>query len=122
MDRLFARIREEMPGYLAAASGSIESGGSFTTHHTGHLDLAEARDGLVRMISGFAQTYNALGGRVDLGSNDEVLLTASRAYLLIKVDHASGRFLAVLLSSDGNIGYLRYKMRAWIRDAANGQG
>lgn len=122
MDRMFARIREEMPGYLSAASGSIEAGGGFATHHTGALDLGEAKEALQRMVGAYAQTYAALGGRVDLGSNDEVLITASRAYLLIRVDHGSGRFLAVLLSSSGNIGYLRHKMRQWLRDLVAGQG
>lgn len=122
MQSLFESIREEMPGYLSAAIGTVEPGGGLKTHSSGALDLAEGGDALHAMIRGYASTYRSLGGRMDLGSNDEVLISASRAYLLIKVDHGSGRFLAVLLSSSGNIGYLRFKMRAWIRELAADRG
>lgn len=116
MDKLFETISEEMPGYLAAAAGSLGPGGAWRAHHEGNHDLSEARAPLFAMVSAYAETYTALGGGVDVGANDEVLISASRVYLLIKVDHRARRFLAVLLSSSGNIGYLRFKMRTWIRD------
>lgn len=115
MDELFSRILEEIPGYLAAAAGSVGGQGGFYSHAKGSIDLAEQRDALVQMVRGYMDAYQGLGGAIDLGSNDELLITASRAYLLIKVDHGQHRFLAVLLNSSGNIGYLRFRMRDYLR-------
>lgn len=114
-DELFSRIAEEMPGYLAAATGSLEAGASFQAHSTGSIDLTEKRESLLQMIRSYDDTYLGLGGSIDLGSNDEILITASRVYLLIKVDHDQQQFLAVMLAASGNIGYLRFRMRDYLR-------
>lgn len=122
MEKLFASIEEEMPGYLAAAGGSVASEGGFWSHSLGSIDLAEQRDALIRMVQGYVTLYEGLGGAIDLGSNDEILITASRIYLLIKIDHAHKRFLAVSLDSNGNIGYLRFRMREYLRRVPLGEG
>ncbi len=114
MEQLFRTIEEEIPGYLAAAAGSLDGAG-FSTHSAGDLDLAEGREPFLQMIRSYDALYRAMGGAIDLGSNDEVLITASRVYLLIKVDHGAQRFVAVLLGSSGNIGYLRFRMRDYLR-------
>lgn len=119
-ETLFKRMEEEMPGYVAAAVGTLEPGGSFASHVAGDLDLAEVRDPLVRMLTSYSELYRGLGGALDFGSGDELLISASRAYLLVKVAHDRKRFVAVLLSSNGNIGYLRFRMREYLRMALNG--
>jgi hypothetical protein len=115
LDELFSRIAEEMPGYLAAAAGSFQAGASFEAHSTGSIDLTEKRDALLQMIRSYNDTYLGLGGSIDLGSNDEILITASRVYLLVKVDHDQQRFIAVMLAASGNIGYLRFRIRDYLR-------
>jgi len=112
---LFAQIEREMPGYLSAAIGSLDNSSAMSVHAAGGLSLDEAAAPLVAMVKAYTDTYEALGGRIDMGSNDEVLISASKGYLLIKVDHRSRRFIAVLLSSNGNIGFLRFQLRTWIR-------
>ena len=118
MDELFSRIVEEIPGYLAAAAGSIEAGGQFYSHAVGAINLAEKREALAKMMQYYLDAYEGHGGAIDLGSNDEILITASRVYLLIKIDHGKQRFVAVLLSSSGNIGYLRFRIRDYLRQVS----
>lgn len=114
---LFARMREEIPGFTAAAAGSYENDGYATTTTSGKLDLAEVRPALRALVAAFDAVHKGLGGAMELGSNDELLLSASRGYLLIKVNHERRRFVAVLLESSGNIGYLRFRMRDYLRRA-----
>jgi predicted regulator of Ras-like GTPase activity (Roadblock/LC7/MglB family) len=115
LDELFSRIVEEMPGYLAAAVGSFDSERDFYSHTTGDIDLSYMRNTIPKMVQNYADIYNGLGGAIDLGSNDEILITASRVYLLIKLNHERHQFVAVLLSSSGNIGYLRFRIRDYLR-------
>ncbi|MCP4409952.1 MAG: hypothetical protein GY807_19840 [Gammaproteobacteria bacterium] len=115
MDELFSLMVEEMPGYLAASVGSYGEGSGFFSHSTGTPDLGNKRDALVKMIRDYVEIYEGLGGVIDFGSNDEILITASRVYLLIKIDHNQQRFVAVLLSSNGNIGYLRFRIREYLK-------
>ncbi len=122
MEELFASIEEEIPGYVASAGGAVDLQGGFWSHSRGAIDLAEQRDALIRMAQDYATLYEGLGGAIDLGSNDEMLVTASRIYILIKVDHAHQRFLAVALDSSGNIGYLRFRMRDYLRRMSAGEG
>ena len=54
LDVLFARIVEEMPGYMAAAAaGSIKPGGRFCSHCSGSLDLADAQDRILRLVQDY---------------------------------------------------------------------
>lgn len=115
---LFTQIEQEMPGYLSAAVGSLDAGGAFSSHSAGDLDLGEQPDALRAMLRDYSTLYEGLGGRIDLGSNDEVLISATRSYILAKLDHRANRFVAVLLSSNGNIGYLRFRMRQYLSAAA----
>lgn len=115
LDVLFSRIVEEMPGYLAAAAGSLKPGSKFYSHSSGRLDLADTQDRILKLVQDYVGIYDDLGGAIDFGSNDEILITASHVYLLIKIDHNSQRFIAVLLGSNGNIGYLRFRMRNYLR-------
>ena len=115
LDVLFARIVEEMPGYLAAAAGSLKPGSIFYSHSSGNIDLADTQDRILKMVQDYVGIYEDLGGAIDFGSNDEILITASHVYLLIKVDHNRQRFIAVLLGSNGNIGYLRFRIRNYLR-------
>ncbi len=114
----FASLEKEMPGFLSAAVGSLDQPGQLTVHTVGGLSLEEGAKELTAMVDGYVRTYAALGGRIDLGSNDELLMSASKGYLLAKVDHRSRRFVAVLLSSSGNIGFLRFRLRGILRDLA----
>ena len=115
LDVLFARIVEEMPGYRAAAAGSMKPGGRFYSHSAGSLDLADTQDKILKLVQAYDGIYDDLGGAIDFGSNDEILITASHVYLLIKIDHNNQRFIAVLLGSNGNIGYLRFRIRDYLR-------
>lgn len=112
MTRIFDEMREELPGYTGALYGSTDGG---VHEATGTLDDADVRRHLAALASAWHGTYAALGGPVDFGSNDEVLVSASKGYVLLRVHHASGRFLAVALGPSGNIGYLRFRLRNWLR-------
>ena len=116
---LFERMREEIPGFLAAAVGDTGGGTWRSSGVAGH-DLEASREGIRAMAVAWQKVYAELGGRVDFGSHDEVLATATRGYLLVQVDHGSGRFVAVHLDSDGNIGYLRFRLRAWLKELSAG--
>ena len=113
LDGLFDLIRDEIPGAAAAVVGSV-SGALHTRTYKG-VDPASVEAPLREIVGAWHHLYAGLGGPVDFGSNDEVLISASRGYLLLKVHHDSGRFIGVFLSADGNIGYLRFRMREYLR-------
>ncbi len=115
-EQLLELIHTEIPGVTGAAVGSIDAG-SFSARAWG-TDLVPLRADLVAMVNAWRGAYDALGGPVDFGSNDEILVSASKGYLLVRVHHGSGRFVAVLLSASGNIGYLRFRVREYLRAAA----
>lgn len=109
--QLFALIKDEIPGYSGATIGNLD--GSGFEADTG--DLSTVGPDLAAMARSWHQTWKDLGGAVDFGSNDDLLISASKGYLLIKVAHDRQRFLAVALHANGNIGYLRFRMREYLR-------
>lgn len=111
---MFERIQLETPGYAAAAIGSLD-GREFMSHTVTGFDLGGVRTALVSLARSSGEVWEGLGGAMDFGSNDELLFSASRGFLLVRIDHPTGRFLAVMLESSGNIGYLRLNMRTWLR-------
>lgn len=114
MPDLFDQIRAEIPGYLGAAYGTID-GSNFQSHTTGELDLAHIRGPLAGLMTAWHQSYEGLGGAVDFGSNDEVLMSASRGFILVRMNHSKKRFVAVALKASGNLGYLRFRLRGWLK-------
>ncbi|MEQ1568103.1 MAG: hypothetical protein ABMA64_20860 [Myxococcota bacterium] len=114
VDQLFDSIRDEIPGVIAAVVGSVR-GGPLAVRRWGAIEPAAVEQPLRQLVSSWHQMYEGLGGPVDFGSNDEVLISASRGYVLIKVHHGSGTFVGVFLSADGNIGYLRFRLREYLR-------
>lgn len=115
-DGLFEQIRDEIPGAVAGIVGSVD-GGRFQSRSWGGLDPATVEGPVRALVKAWHEVYEGLGGAVDFGSNDEVLMSATRGYLLVRLHHGSGRFVGVLLSADGNIGYLRFRMRDYLRRA-----
>ncbi len=115
MSRPFDEMRDELPGYAGALHGSTD--GRVHEAH-GSLDDKDVRAHLAALAAAWHRAYEALGGAVDFGSNDEVLVSASKGYVLLRVSHADGRYLAVALGPTGNIGFLRYRIRAWLRGLA----
>lgn len=112
---VLAQIRAEIPGFTAAAAGSLD-GALFTSEGQG--ELAGSKEMLLSMLRGYHGTYEKMGGAVDFGSNDEFLISASKGFLLAKVHHEKSRFVVVHLASSGNIGYLRFRMREYLRKVA----
>lgn len=117
LEGLFHQIREEIPGYLAAAAGSFD-GASFSSD--GSSELLASKDALVGLVRMYHALYQGLGANIDFGSNDEVLISASRGFLLIRANHDRTRFVAVQLAASGNIGYLRFRMREYLRKVVAG--
>lgn len=109
---LFALIRDEIPGYAGAAFGPLDG-----TLEIDGAELGEVAEDLLLIARSWHKTWRDLGGAVDFGSNDDVLVSASKGYLLFKVSHEKQRFLVVRLRADGNIGYLRFRMREYLRRA-----
>jgi len=113
---VFHQMQTELPGYEAAAIGTL--GGSTQFHKEGAHGLDDLGPALGELIQAHANAYEGLGGRVDFGSDDELLLSASRGSVVVRLDHSRGTFLAVQLGSSGNLGYLRYRMRGWLKSLA----
>jgi len=113
IQEIFARIREEVPGYEAAIAGNID-GEPLGTDTTGELDLAPQAAYLGEIVAAYHEAHQGLGGILPLGGNDEILITTSRHYLLTRLHHDKGRFLTVAIAASGNIGYLRIKMKRYL--------
>lgn len=112
MHRCFDEMKVELPGYAGAGFGTLDGR---AIHVDGMLAPPEVLKDLAAIAESWARTYDALGGAVDFGSNDEVLISATKGYVILRVHHPSRRFLAVALGASGNIGYLRFRMRGWLR-------
>ncbi|MEQ1506241.1 MAG: hypothetical protein ABMB14_28680 [Myxococcota bacterium] len=111
------RIHRELPGYQAAISGPLDED-RFEVHGIPGHDLAPLAPTLRALALQWSVLYDGLGGAYDFGSNDEVLISASRGFVLLRVDHPRRRYLAVQISSSGNVGYLRFRMRQWLKELA----
>lgn len=116
MDRLFSAMRDALPAFKGAAIGSLDQPEDVVWHDAGAA-LHEGKAEVLALLDRWRAGYEALGGRVDVGSDDEILISASRLYLLARIDHDSGVFVLVALGSQGNIGYLRFLIRGWLRAA-----
>lgn len=81
---------------------------------------AEKSKMLPALVARYHAVYEGLGGKIDFGGNDELLISASRGYLMIRADHASRQFVGVLLKSSGNLGYLRFRMRNYLKQISRG--
>lgn len=111
---MFEQIQGEIPGYAAAAIGNLKTG-RFVSHGLPGFDLLPLREVLLGQLSASDSLYEGLGGTIDFGSNDEVLLAASKGYLLARIQHDRKSFVVVQLKASGNLGYLRFKMRDYLR-------
>lgn len=111
---LFQRIHDEIEGADAAATGSLREG-TFAAQRWGTLDVSELGRAVRELVHAWTELYAGLGGAVGFGSDDEIVACASRGTLLVRVHHASGRYVAVVLSDRGNLGYLRFRMRDYLR-------
>ena len=116
IDGLFAQIQEEIPGYAGAVVGNLDGSG-YNAHTSADYDLASLNRAIPQLLRSYTEVYEGLGGPIDFGSNDELLISATRGYLLVKISHEKKRFVGVLLKSSGNLGYLRFRMRHYIRQA-----
>lgn len=110
-------VHAEIPGATSVAVGAVD-GGLFVSRVWGGTDPAALRVDLEAIVRGWRSAWGHLGGAIDFGSNDEILISASKGYLLLRVHHDKGRYVAVTLSASGNIGYLRFRMRDYLRSAA----
>lgn len=109
--QVFAMIKDEIPGFNGAAVGALDG----SSYESAGGDLGAVGADLAAIARSWHQTWNDLGAAVDFGSNDDVLISATKGYLLIKVNHDKQTFLAVALLANGNIGYLRFRMRDYLR-------
>lgn len=109
--QLFAMIKDEIPGYNGAAFGALDGSG----YEADGADMNAVSGDLCSIARSWHQTWKDLGGAVDFGSNDDVLVSATKGYLLVKVNHDKQTFLVVALKANGNIGYLRFRMRDYLR-------
>lgn len=116
-EALFEQIAQEIPGYHGSVAGSFD-GAMYVTHGAGAAELSASRDSLLGLVRAWGSAYPGLGGVVDFGSNDEILISASKGFLLLRLHHDKQRFVAVHLAASGNVGYLRFRMREYLRRVA----
>lgn len=107
-------LRSGLPAFVGAALGRLDDPDGIRWID-GDAALQDAAQPLITMLEAWQQAYSALGGRVDVGSEDEVLISASRLYLLARVDHRTRHFVLVGLGSEGNVAYLRYRLRGLLK-------
>jgi len=119
LEALFARMPEEIPGYEAALAGRFD-GTILGSHTAASLDLASRSGDFVAMARGYHEAWEAFGGVITMGGNDEILVTTTKHYILLRPHHGKGIFLAVAIASSGNIGYLRLKMKRYLDEIVRG--
>jgi predicted regulator of Ras-like GTPase activity (Roadblock/LC7/MglB family) len=119
IENVFARFSEEIPGYEAAVAAQLD-GTVLAAHAGGSLDLPAQAGRLAAMASAYHEAYEGLGGIIEMGGNDEILVTTTKHYILIRPDHGRGVFLAIAIASSGNIGFLRLKMKRYLAEIVRG--
>ncbi len=118
-ESLFVRLPEEIPGYEAAVVARLD-GTLLGSHSAGTLDLASRTADFVAMARSYHEAWEALGGVISMGGNDEILVTTTKHYILLRPHHGKGVFLAVAIASSGNLGYLRLKMKRYLDEIVRG--
>ncbi len=112
---LFEQFAAEIPGYEAAVAVRFD-GTILGAHTAGSLDLEPQAGRLAAMAREYHESYEALGGIIVMGGNDEILVTTSKHSLLLRPDHGRGIALAIAIASSGNIGYLRLKTKRYLAE------
>ncbi len=113
------RVAEEIPGFEALVAGGFD-GSVLGSHSTGALDLGGRATEMAAMARAYHEAYEGMGGIITMGGNDEILVTTTRHYILIRPDHQKGLYLAIAIASSGNVGYLRLKMKRYLDEIVRG--
>lgn len=119
--QIFAGLADIMPGFRAAAAGRLDRS-DFVHAATDGASLAPLRGALESLAASQRAVYDELGGMLEFGAADELLMSANRGYLLLKIHHPTGLWIAVWLGGGGNIGYLRLWLRRALSDLARAEG
>ena len=110
---LLDQFCEEIEGLIATCivcrrDGKAVSGRSMAPH----LDPAAAGGAYARVVDGHLAALELLGGTVAWGETEDILITTTKAHLLIRLlGDSHYHWLAV--SNDGNLALCRLLMRSW---------
>ena len=109
---LLARFCEEVDGLIATSVSRRRDGSPVGSHSADPaLDAAAAAGGYARVIDSHLAAAAGLGAGTDWGETEDLLITTSRAYLLIRLlGDAHYHWLAV--SSEANLALCRLLMRS----------
>ena len=107
-----ARFREEVEGLIATSVSRRRDGSAVGSHSADPaFDAAAAAGGYARVIESHFAAAAGLGAGADWGETEDLLITTSRAYLLIRLlGEAHYHWLAV--SSEANLALCRLLMRS----------
>ena len=119
IETIFTRFPDEIPGYEAAVAARFD-GTVLGSHSGGTVDLPAQASRLATLAGAYHDAYEGLGGIITMGGNDEILVTTTKHYILLRPDHGRGVFLAIAIASSGNIGYLRLKMKRYLTEIVRG--
>ncbi len=118
-ETVLARIPAEIPGHEASLAATFD-GELLGVETEGSLDLGGRLEQYAALVRAHHEAYEALGGIISMGGNDEILITTTKHYILIRPHHGKRVFLAVAIASSGNIGYLRLKMKRYLDEIIRG--
>ena len=118
-EAVLSRIPNEIPGYEAALAATFD-GTLLGADGSGTLDLGGQIERFSAIARAHHEAYEALGGIITMGGNDEILVTTTKHYILIRPHHGRKLFLAVAIASSGNVGYLRLKMKRYMDEIVRG--
>ncbi len=119
IETITSRIADEIPGFEALLAGGFD-GSVLGSHAAGPVDLGARAAEFAAMARAYHEAYEAMGGILTMGGNDEILVTTTKHYILVRPHHGKGFFLAVAIASSGNVGYLRLKMKRYLDEIARG--
>jgi len=118
-EAVLSRIPAEIPGYEASLAATFD-GAVLGSGSEGAVDLGAQAERYAAMVLAHHEAYEALGGIISMGGNDEILITTTKHYILIRPHHGKRIFLAVAIASSGNVGYLRLKMKRYLDEIVRG--
>jgi len=118
-EAVLSRIPTEIPGHEAALAATFD-GAVVGAVSEGEIDLGAQAERYAALVRAHHEAYEALGGIITMGGHDEILITTTKHYILIRPNHGKKIFLAVAIASSGNVGYLRLKMKRYLDEIVRG--
>ena len=114
LNMLIDKFREEITGFISTDIVEIESGLSIAGGSVNpDFDSEVASASYADVVKANSKALNAIGGDEAVGATEDILITTSKAYLLILVFPNKRFYHGLAITRNGNLAFARLVMKKY---------